>query len=832
MTASAGAVDKAAVSSPSAREVSGGGSPQLKKALEPFTSAILMDELVALGQSGLEHKLEQRLVVESGVITRFWNAAMRRSRFQTQESTPKFLMLALAYPDTVEARAAVLLAGFDLAADTRTAIFYYNSFSELARSHPEQPLFSWMLGVMARTLTRDEGSLPLALRLRVLAQGAADYQTFINYLPKDKVPTLVHQTLANLLEDMDDYNAALPHRLAAYKQEPAPWSAHTLGLARAWLGDTEEGIARMKEAQTARPDLSEYTYSHGYILWKAGRRNEAIDAWLPLVKDDSVDAGRFEFFARCALQADRPWEAIRFAESGLKVGANNKRLEILRARARVLAGLPSWEDVLSAGTFAWNGVILENYTGDDPWKRALSSGDLEKVRELIGSRNLNERTGKYKQTALMAAASEGWTTLVDEFILRGAELDLVDVNGDTALHYAAQFGHANCVKRLLEAGANVNLKDRWQQTPLTMAAGMSDFVGQQVLIEHPGTDVNLASNHGGSALHYAAGFGQVPMLQILLRRGANINFSRMDDGITPLMNAVICRQVEAFNLLLAEGADVRPRDKSGRTLLHHAINPLLSEVMVRAALKAGADPFELDNNNLSPYQLACWHGHMAAVRAMQAGRGSDFGLPALPLWTLGQTKSLDSINAERIALPVFLALGDLNTRIPGGKPPSPKAATDALYFHYGVTTKEAFFTVLKNSDQFMPAHEQASLQNGGAKLLTEMVESITHPKAANGLISSALAWEKSQRLYLIGLGETAGWLNAEQAGAMRRDEIKVVKTAFKSWDDFAHSFLLGAAWHAKWDYERYENLFTQLRRPEAAHLWSADFWTAEPIAKN
>jgi ankyrin repeat protein len=48
--------------------------------------------------------------------------------------------------------------------------------------------------------------------------------------------------------------------------------------------------------------------------------------------------------------------------------------------------------------------------------------------------------------------------------LCGAEVDLLDANGCTALFYAVTLGHADCAQLLLDCGANPNHQDKKGRT--------------------------------------------------------------------------------------------------------------------------------------------------------------------------------------------------------------------------------------------------------------------------------------------------------------------------------------------------------------------------------
>jgi ankyrin repeat protein len=68
-------------------------------------------------------------------------------------------------------------------------------------------------------------------------------------------------------------------------------------------------------------------------------------------------------------------------------------------------------------------------------------------------------------------------------------------------------------------------------------------------IDKPGFDVNATSMNGRNALHYAADYGQVEVVQLLLEKKANIDLPDKF-GITPLLTAIYEGHVEVVDLLL------------------------------------------------------------------------------------------------------------------------------------------------------------------------------------------------------------------------------------------------------------------------------------------
>lgn len=90
------------------------------------------------------------------------------------------------------------------------------------------------------------------------------------------------------------------------------------------------------------------------------------------------------------------------------------------------------------------------------------------------SRRINEKSvwccGCLPCTPLRIAATAGHAACVAYLITQGAEVDLVDVKGQTALYVAVVNGHLECVRILLEAGANPNGSRHHRSTPLYHAA--------------------------------------------------------------------------------------------------------------------------------------------------------------------------------------------------------------------------------------------------------------------------------------------------------------------------------------------------------------------------
>ena len=123
---------------------------------------------------------------------------------------------------------------------------------------------------------------------------------------------------------------------------------------------------------------------------------------------------------------------------------------------------------------------------------------------------------------LMRAASKGQLQNVKKLINAGEDVNAANAEGDTPLHYAASNGHKDILKILLQAGAAVNATDNYGETPLHDAAsnGHKDIL--KILLQ-AGASVNAANAEGDTPLHWAAKGGHKDILKILIASGGDVN---------------------------------------------------------------------------------------------------------------------------------------------------------------------------------------------------------------------------------------------------------------------------------------------------------------------
>ena len=102
---------------------------------------------------------------------------------------------------------------------------------------------------------------------------------------------------------------------------------------------------------------------------------------------------------------------------------------------------------------------------------------------------------------------------------------------DSLLHFAAMNGDTKMTDLLLENGANLEINNKRNETPLTYAINYHHFDTAKHLIKK-GANVKVIDQHGRSLLHLAADFGKPELIILLLENGAEINIKN-NKGQTP-----------------------------------------------------------------------------------------------------------------------------------------------------------------------------------------------------------------------------------------------------------------------------------------------------------
>jgi len=228
----------------------------------------------------------------------------------------------------------------------------------------------------------------------------------------------------------------------------------------------------------------------------------------------------------------------------------------------------------------WFGVNTKDNDGRTLLHLAAEHGKDKVARTLIEHGADKNAKEKHAQTPLHYAIKYRYNKVALVLIEHEADVNAIDNQDWTPLHYAAKLSNDKVARKLIELGVNVNAKDNSGWTPLHITVRFEHDNVTPTLIEH-GADVNAKTNNGNTPLDLA-------------KNKAIPTLLRVHGGKTGAELAL-----QGVKRRIAENANVNPKGKNGRTLLHNAAEKGWKDVIV-LLLKNGADVNAKDNNGMTP----------------------------------------------------------------------------------------------------------------------------------------------------------------------------------------------------------------------------------------
>ena len=176
--------------------------------------------------------------------------------------------------------------------------------------------------------------------------------------------------------------------------------------------------------------------------------------------------------------------------------------------------------------------------------------------------------------SLIAAAERGELRRVRQLLERGASARARDADGRTALTAAAFENQIDVARVLVAAGADVNAKDRTEQSPYLIAtSAVGDDPRLLELTLTGGAELNDKDSYNGTGLIRAAERGHPRIVRRLLRAGIERDHvNRL--GWTALHEAIVLgdggpRHAATVRALVEGGVDVNVPDAGGVRALTH-----------------------------------------------------------------------------------------------------------------------------------------------------------------------------------------------------------------------------------------------------------------------
>ncbi|XP_051170463.1 ankyrin-3-like [Leptopilina boulardi] len=220
-------------------------------------------------------------------------------------------------------------------------------------------------------------------------------------------------------------------------------------------------------------------------------------------------------------------------------------------------------------------------------------------------------------TPLNVAILQNHLELAKILVQNGADVNIVNNDGETPLHKASKRGNIQLVEILLQNGANINAKDNRDITPLYVAILYDHSELAKILVQN-GADVNIVNNDGETPLNLATQMIKIDIqfVEILLKNGANVNIVN-DYGRAPLHMATERGDIQLVEILLQNGADVNIRGQHRNTPLNLATQRTEIDIqLVEILLKNRANVNIVNNDGETPLHKATERGDIQLVEIL------------------------------------------------------------------------------------------------------------------------------------------------------------------------------------------------------------------------
>lgn len=252
-------------------------------------------------------------------------------------------------------------------------------------------------------------------------------------------------------------------------------------------------------------------------------------------------------------------------------------------------------------------------------------------------------------TRFLMALYKGDIAVIDSCLAAGVDVNIRDVNDIPAIIVAANTGNVAAVKKLLEKGADVNARSSmyYNSTALMEIAANEDVTMATYLIEN-GANVHLVDSFGDPAMNWAAYYGHVSFVDLLVKNGASWEIESeqgtaievaMKQWNDPLLKYFI--EAGAGTALAGEAQELAEAVRRGevervQTLLGANASPdqvdeLATPILINAAsagnveiaqllLEAGAKPDIMNRVGQTALSRAAYFKHKPVIELLLAYR--------------------------------------------------------------------------------------------------------------------------------------------------------------------------------------------------------------------
>ena len=282
---------------------------------------------------------------------------------------------------------------------------------------------------------------------------------------------------------------------------------------------------------------------------------------------------------------------------------------------------------------AVNALLKENVNpnfvdeeGYSPLHRAVLNNNLDVVNVLLSYKDIDtEIKLPYEAsvddwylggaTPLLVASYTGNADIVNALIEAGSDIRAKDdIDGATTIHIASANGNNEVINILLNKDNTlINEADSMKDTPLHWASIKNQTDTISLLLAN-GADTKLTNSDGNTVLHYAAMYGDVNTVNVLLEADSFLASVENNEGITPIYYAIVVSDNDILSSIITNGQiDINKKDSLGYTPLHYAANYGNMEAVVLLVEEFNADKTIVKDDNFTASDIAANNSYYTIV---------------------------------------------------------------------------------------------------------------------------------------------------------------------------------------------------------------------------
>ena len=195
----------------------------------------------------------------------------------------------------------------------------------------------------------------------------------------------------------------------------------------------------------------------------------------------------------------------------------------------------------------------------------------------------------YDSTLLIYAINAKSEKLVKKILDRGIDVNQQNTStGNSALMIACMHNNLEFIKILIDAGANLNLRNKSIRSDTALhIACRNNYIDIVKILIKAGVNINIANEKLDTALIIAAFYGYTSIVELLINAGANLNLAD-SNGCTALICAAKYDHDHTLKKLLEAGANIDITNNFNRTALYYACKNNLKSC-VKNLIEAGAN---------------------------------------------------------------------------------------------------------------------------------------------------------------------------------------------------------------------------------------------------